>query len=120
VLRQKRCCTGKVFIAVSGYAQQKDRRRSQDASFDHRLVKPADHHALITLVAQPLPLGKPASSAEPSLARIVRCRGRSAPAGVIFWMAFMRAMSLRCRKSSPPCPALASALGLASSFFMIS
>jgi CheY-like chemotaxis protein len=29
-------------IAMTGYGQEADRRRSQDAGFDHHLVKPVD------------------------------------------------------------------------------
>jgi CheY-like chemotaxis protein len=33
-------------IAISGYGQPDDRRRSQEAGFDHHLVKPVDQAAL--------------------------------------------------------------------------
>jgi DNA-binding response OmpR family regulator len=41
--------TGKL-IAVSGYGQADDRRRSQAAGFDHHLVKPVDHRHLVALL----------------------------------------------------------------------
>ena len=50
-LRQDECCQDAVIIAVSGYGQDEDRRRSREAGFDHHLVKPVDHDALITLLA---------------------------------------------------------------------
>src|SRR4051812_33168956 len=40
-----------VIIAVSGYGQEEDRRRSKLAGFDHHLVKPLDHDALLQLIA---------------------------------------------------------------------
>ena len=38
-------------IAVSGYGQSEDRRRSLEAGFDHHLVKPVDHRELINLLS---------------------------------------------------------------------
>src|SRR5262249_43743863 len=40
-----------VWVAVSGYGGADARRRSQQAGFDHHLVKPADIGALRTLLA---------------------------------------------------------------------
>jgi PAS domain S-box-containing protein len=45
--------TDSVIIAVSGYGQEQDRRRSREAGFDHHLVKPIDYDALVTLIGQP-------------------------------------------------------------------
>jgi PAS domain S-box-containing protein len=39
-------------IAVSGYGQDDDRRRSRDAGIDHHLVKPVDHVTLLRLIAR--------------------------------------------------------------------
>jgi signal transduction histidine kinase len=39
-----------VIIAVSGYGQDEDRRRSQAAGFDHHLVKPVDFDSLLSLI----------------------------------------------------------------------
>jgi PAS domain S-box-containing protein len=50
-LRQDGCCRGAVFIAISGYGQDEDRRRSKEAGFDYHLVKPIDHDALLTLLS---------------------------------------------------------------------
>ncbi len=41
-----------VLIAVTGWGQDEDRRRSRDAGFDHHMVKPVDVPALINLLAQ--------------------------------------------------------------------
>ena len=41
-LRQQPVLNGVVLVAVTGYGQDSDRQRSQDAGFDHHLVKPAD------------------------------------------------------------------------------
>lgn len=40
-----------VLVALTGYGQSDDVRRSQEAGFDHHLVKPADPHALMELMA---------------------------------------------------------------------
>jgi CheY-like chemotaxis protein/two-component sensor histidine kinase len=50
-LRQEGCCRDAIFIAVSGYGQEEDRRRSKQAGFHHHLVKPIDHDALLSLLS---------------------------------------------------------------------
>jgi PAS domain S-box-containing protein len=45
---------GLLLVAVSGYGQQQDRERSHAAGFDHHLVKPVDHDALLELLAHVL------------------------------------------------------------------
>jgi len=49
-LRREEWCQGTLIIAVSGYGQDEDRRRSREAGFDHHLIKPLDHDALLTLL----------------------------------------------------------------------
>jgi PAS domain S-box-containing protein len=44
---------GITIIAVSGYAQEQDRRASTEAGFDHHLVKPVRLDSLIALLARP-------------------------------------------------------------------
>jgi CheY-like chemotaxis protein len=51
-LRQEDSLRGVVIIAVSGYGQEEDRRRSKEVGMDHHLVKPIDHDALIALLAR--------------------------------------------------------------------
>jgi signal transduction histidine kinase/CheY-like chemotaxis protein len=41
-----------VIIAVSGYGQAEDRRRSHAAGFDHHLVKPVDFDSLVSLIGR--------------------------------------------------------------------
>jgi len=48
-LKSEGCCKEAVIIAISGYGQEEDRRRSKAASFDHHLVKPVDFDSLISL-----------------------------------------------------------------------
>jgi len=43
-----------VLIAITGWGQAADRRRSRAAGFDHHLVKPVDPAALIALIASSL------------------------------------------------------------------
>ncbi|MHB1561654.1 MAG: hybrid sensor histidine kinase/response regulator [Isosphaeraceae bacterium] len=50
-LREVELARDTVFIAVSGYGQDEDRRRSYAAGFDHHLVKPVDLAKLIPLIA---------------------------------------------------------------------
>ena len=40
-----------VLIALTGWGQDEDRRRSQEAGFDGHLVKPVDHTRLLSLLA---------------------------------------------------------------------
>src|SRR5579875_223458 len=40
-----------MLVALTGYGQYDDQRRSQEAGFDHHLVKPADPQTLIALLA---------------------------------------------------------------------
>jgi CheY-like chemotaxis protein len=44
---------GPVLIAVSGYGQAEDRRRSREAGIAHHLTKPVDLDTLAALVADP-------------------------------------------------------------------
>ena len=41
-IRQEPTLKNVVLVALTGYGQEADRRRSKDAGFDHHLVKPAD------------------------------------------------------------------------------
>jgi PAS domain S-box-containing protein len=50
-LRTGECCRDSLIIAVSGYGQPDDLRRSREAGFDHHLVKPVDFDALLRLLA---------------------------------------------------------------------
>jgi CheY-like chemotaxis protein len=40
-----------VLVAVTGWGQKEDRRRSNEAGFDYHMVKPVDHAALMKLLA---------------------------------------------------------------------
>jgi PAS domain S-box-containing protein len=44
-----------MIIAISGYGQEEDRRRSREAGFNRHLVKPIDYNTLTTLISQPVP-----------------------------------------------------------------
>jgi signal transduction histidine kinase len=43
-----------VLIALTGYGQDDDRRRSREAGFDHHLVKPVDIDALLSILSRPI------------------------------------------------------------------
>jgi CheY-like chemotaxis protein len=47
---------GVPLVALTGWGQEEDRRRSREAGFDHHLIKPADIAALQSLLAS---LGAP-------------------------------------------------------------
>ncbi|MFO0907089.1 MAG: ATP-binding protein [Isosphaeraceae bacterium] len=51
-IRQEPGCNASFIIAVSGYGQDDDRRRSREAGIDHHLVKPVDFDLLATLLSQ--------------------------------------------------------------------
>jgi CheY-like chemotaxis protein len=40
-----------MLVALTGWGQEEDRRRSHDAGFDAHLVKPVDHSQLLKLLA---------------------------------------------------------------------
>ena len=50
-LRQQPERSGVVLVAMTGYGQETDLQRSQDAGFDHHLVKPADFGKLQAILA---------------------------------------------------------------------
>jgi PAS domain S-box-containing protein len=50
-MRREEWCKDALIVAVSGYGQDDDRRRSTEAGFDHHLIKPLDHDALLSLIA---------------------------------------------------------------------
>jgi signal transduction histidine kinase/CheY-like chemotaxis protein len=52
-LRELLATAGVVLVALTGYGQEGDRRRSREAGFDHHLVKPVDPAALQELLASP-------------------------------------------------------------------
>jgi CheY-like chemotaxis protein len=43
-----------LLVAVTGWGQKEDRNRSQQAGFDHHLIKPVEPEALHLLLAQPI------------------------------------------------------------------
>ena len=50
-LRQQPALQNVVLVAMTGYGQETDRQRSQEAGFDHHLVKPVDHKQLSEVLA---------------------------------------------------------------------
>jgi PAS domain S-box-containing protein len=49
---RKEACKEALIVAVSGYGQDEDRRRSREAGFDQHLVKPVDYDALMSVFAE--------------------------------------------------------------------
>jgi two-component system CheB/CheR fusion protein len=54
-MRQDPALSDVLLIAISGYCQDEDRERSQNAGFDHHLAKPPDHQELLRLLAEAPP-----------------------------------------------------------------
>jgi CheY-like chemotaxis protein len=52
-LRQDSATAGTYLIALTGYGQEEDQRRSRDAGFDLHLTKPVDPRALERVLAAP-------------------------------------------------------------------
>ena len=50
-IRQQPALQKAVLVAMTGYGQESDRQRSQEAGFDHHLVKPADFGKLLQILA---------------------------------------------------------------------
>jgi CheY-like chemotaxis protein len=50
-LRQQPALRSVVLVALTGYGQESDRQRSQEAGFDHHLVKPANVGKLQQILA---------------------------------------------------------------------
>ena len=50
-IRRQPALKGLVLVAMTGYGQQTDRQRSQEAGFDHHLVKPADFKTVQKILA---------------------------------------------------------------------
>jgi len=51
LIREQPKGNGVVMIAVTGWGQDEDRRRSHEAGFDHHMVKPVDPQALMSMIA---------------------------------------------------------------------
>ena len=51
-LRRLPGAAGAVLVAVTGWGQEEDRRRSAAAGFDHHLVKPVEPDALAAVLAR--------------------------------------------------------------------
>lgn len=50
-IRESERQPGTLLIALTGWGQEEDRRRTAEAGFDHHMVKPPDVRALLTLLA---------------------------------------------------------------------
>ncbi len=51
-IREQPWGTDMLLIAITGWGQHEDRRRSREAGFDHHMVKPVDPRALMALLAE--------------------------------------------------------------------
>jgi PAS domain S-box-containing protein len=64
LIRQDEHLKDAVLIAITGYGQETDRRRSLEAGFDHHLIKPIDFDALLPLLDRLLDRAERSSSAD--------------------------------------------------------
>lgn len=55
-----------LLIAITGYGQEEDRRRSFQAGFDHHFIKPIDFDALLALLEVAEPTASPNTGRQPS------------------------------------------------------
>ncbi|MGE0756493.1 MAG: response regulator [Pirellulaceae bacterium] len=53
-IREEEWGRGVCLVALTGWGQEDDRRRSCDAGFDHHMVKPVQYEALLQLLTTPL------------------------------------------------------------------
>jgi len=51
-IRQQEWGTKMILVAVTGWGQEDDRRKSKEAGFDHHMVKPVDPQSLMKLLAE--------------------------------------------------------------------
>jgi two-component system CheB/CheR fusion protein len=61
-LRREAGLEGTTVVALTGWGQDEDRRRSQEAGFDHHIVKPVEPSALQRLIDDLPPDGQPSVS----------------------------------------------------------
>jgi len=54
-LRRRRRSAKVLLVALTGYGQEEDQRRSREAGFDHHLTKPVDPRVIYDLLAHPRP-----------------------------------------------------------------
>jgi CheY-like chemotaxis protein len=55
LMRQQSWGRDLMLVALTGWGQEEDRRRSRQAGFDHHLVKPADLDEIARLTSAPAP-----------------------------------------------------------------
>jgi len=55
-IRQEPWGKDMMLVALTGWGQEEDRRKSKDAGFDHHLVKPVDYAVLTKLLSDLLPI----------------------------------------------------------------
>ena len=66
-IRKQSCGEGTYLIAVSGWGQEQDRRRSAEAGFDYHLVKPV-HSAILVKVLDSISTSSPVNTGSSSTA----------------------------------------------------
>ena len=57
-IRQQPWGKGMFLIALTGWGQEEDRRRTEEAGFNHHIVKPVDPSVLMQMLSDRLPSGQ--------------------------------------------------------------
>ena len=52
LIRQQPECAGVILVALTGWGQEEDKRRSHEAGFDIHMVKPIDYAAVEKLIEE--------------------------------------------------------------------
>jgi PAS domain S-box-containing protein len=55
-IREQPWSKGMVLVALTGWGQDEDRRKSEEAGFDYHLIKPVDYAVLMKLLAEKQPM----------------------------------------------------------------
>ena len=63
-IREQKGCAAVRLIALTGWGQSEDRRRTQEAGFDYHLTKPVEIDLLQEILAEPMP-SRPGAVADP-------------------------------------------------------
>ena len=64
-LRRRQSTASALIVALTGYGQEDDQRRSREAGFDHHLIKPVDPQVIYDLLAAPPLLTPPREALSP-------------------------------------------------------
>lgn len=67
IIRERPWGQKMIIIALTGWGEEEDRRRTLEAGFDHHLVKPVDFQSLLGVIAEPMSKWTTIKEQSPSL-----------------------------------------------------